>query len=411
MAAYLGVRDASVRTAAPLSPEDCVAQSMAEASPAKWHLAHASWFFEQFLLRPHLPGYRVYDDRYAYLFNSYYEAVGPRHARPERGLLTRPTLDEVRQYRTHVDGHVARLLEPSRWRPELRPVLDLGLHHEQQHQELMLTDIKHLLSRNPLEPAYRQDLARVVGTVRATARRKWVEFDGGLHEIGAGADVDFCFDNERPRHRVWVEPYRLASRLVTNGEYVEFVRAGGYRDARHWLSEGWDLMQRERWMNPLYWSADLDSEFTLGGRRVLQPDAPVCHVSLYEADAYARWAGARLPTEAEWELAARSQPLRGNFAESDALHPVAADGEESLAQVYGDAWEWTGSAYAPYPGYRCASGALGEYNGKFMCNQFVLRGGSCATPAGHVRATYRNFFHPWSRWQFTGVRLAQDATA
>jgi ergothioneine biosynthesis protein EgtB len=408
VAAFSRVRGATARIVAPLSPEDCVVQSMPEASPAKWHLAHTSWFFEQFLLEPHLPGYRVFDGGHAYLFNSYYEAVGPRHARPERGMLTRPALHDVLRYRDHVDEHVARLLESSHRNVELRRIVALGLHHEQQHQELMLTDLKHLFSRSPLEPRYRADLAEDADAGRLTRPFDWVDFAGGLHEIGAAPQVDFCFDNERPRHRVWIEPYRLASRLVTNGEYLEFVREGGYRDARHWLSDGWDVVQRERWTHPLYWSTDLDSEFTLGGRRALQPDAPVCHISLYEADAFARWAAARLPTEAEWELAATSQPPHGMYAEADVLHPVRASGDESLAQMYGDTWEWTQSAHAPYPGYRCAAGALGEYNGKFMCNQFVLRGGSCATPAGHVRSTYRNFFHPGARWQFTGLRLARD---
>lgn len=408
VADYSRVRQASSRIVAPLSPEDCVVQSMADVSPAKWHLAHTSWFFEQFLLQPNLPGYRVFHERFAYLFNSYYEAVGPRHARPERGLLTRPVLAEVMRYRTHVDEHMARLLEQSSWRPDLQPLVQLGLHHEQQHQELMLTDIKHVLSRNPLEPCYRDDLAAPAGQDCEATRRQWLELDGGLREIGARGGGDFCFDNELPRHRGWVEPYQLASRLVTNGEYLEFIRAGGYEDPRHWLADGWASVQREGWRHPLYWSGGLDSEFTLSGRRDLRREAPVCHVSLYEADAFARWAGARLPTEAEWELATAGLPSSGNLADSDVLHPLRARGDTAPDQMFGDVWEWTSSAYAPYPGYRAAAGAIGEYNGKFMSNQMVLRGGSCATPAGHVRPTYRNYFYPWSRWQFMGLRIARD---
>ena len=411
VAGYSSVRRASLLIVAPLSPEDCVVQSMADASPAKWHLAHTSWFFEQFLLQPHLPGYRVFHDRFAYLFNSYYEAVGPRHARAERGLLTRPALAEVMRYRAHVDEHMTRLLDPSHWRPDLQPLVQLGLCHEQQHQELMLTDIKHVLFRNPLEPCYRGDLAAPAAHDRAATQCQWLDLDGGLREIGACENGDFCFDNEMPRHRVWVEPFQLASRLVTNGEYLEFIRAGGYEDPRHWLSDGWELAQREGWQHPLYWSGSLDSEFTLGGRRDLQPETPVCHVSLYEADAFARWVGARLPTEAEWELTAVGLPLCGNLADSDVLHPLPARDDTAPAQMFGDVWEWTSSAYAPYPGYRAAAGAIGEYNGKFMCNQIVLRGGSCATPAGHVRPTYRNFFYPRSRWQFMGLRLARDGNA
>lgn len=386
-------------------------QSMADVSPTKWHLAHTSWFFEQFLLRPHLPGYRVFHERFAYLFNSYYEAVGSRHARAERGLLTRPALDEVMRYRTHVDEHMVRLLEPSYSRPDLQPLIQLGIHHEQQHQELMLSDIKHVLSRNPLEPCYREDLVAPAGRDHTATCSRWLKLEGGLREIGASGGTGFCFDNEMPRHRVWVEPFQLASRPVTNGEYLEFIRARGYSDPRHWLSDGWATAQREGWQRPLYWSGSLDSEFTLGGRRDLHPDAPVCHVSLYEADAFARWAGARLPTEAEWELAAAGLPVAGNLADSDLLHPSPARGDTAPSQMFGDVWEWTSSAYAPYPGFHAEAGAIGEYNGKFMCNQLVLRGGSCATPACHVRPTYRNFFYPLSRWQFMGLRLARDGNA
>ncbi len=402
------VRRASLRIVEPVTPEDCVVQSMADVSPAKWHLAHTSWFFEHFLLQPHLPGYRVFHERFGYLFNSYYDAVGPRHARPDRGLLTRPTLDDVLRFRAHVDEHMARLLEPGRTPPEVQPLVRLGLHHEQQHQELMLTDLKHVLSRNPLEPCYRDDLKQAPHEDAAPSPCRWLKFAGGLTEIGAEEGVEFCFDNETPRHRVWLQPFQLASRPVTNAEYLEFIRAGGYGEPRLWLSDGWAAVQQEGWQHPLYWSSSLESEFTLGGRRPLCANAPVCHVSLYEADAFARWAGARLPTEAEWELAAAGAPPAGNLAGSDALHPLPAGSATEPAQMFGDVWEWTASSYAPYPGFRVAAGAIGEYNGKFMCNQVVLRGGSCATPEGHVRATYRNFFYPQSRWQFTGLRLARD---
>jgi ergothioneine biosynthesis protein EgtB len=410
-AAYARVRAASVELIAPLSPEDCQVQSMPEASPAKWHLAHTTWFFEQFVLQPWCAGYPVFDERFAYLFNSYYEAVGPRHPRPARGLLTRPTLAEVLRYRSHVDEHMAQFLARAELTPTQLERLRLGLNHEQQHQELLLTDVKHALSRNPLEPAYR-DARGAHGIEDAPSELRWLSQRDGLVEIGAAPDVEFCFDNELPRHRAWLQPYTLASRPVTNAEYLDFIRDGGYEDPRLWLSDGWDTVQREGWRHPLYWSPGLDSEFTLEGRRELRPAEPVCHVSLYEADAYARWAGARLPTEAEWENAAAGLPPQGHFADAAGrLHPRSTRGQAGLAQMFGDVWEWTSSAYLPYPGYRSAEGALGEYNGKFMCNQTVLRGGSCATPPGHVRASYRNFFQPWSRWQFSGLRLARDEAA
>ena len=405
---YRQVREASHLIVAPLSAEDCVVQSMPDASPAKWHLAHTSWFFEQFLLRAHQPGYRVYDVRFEYLFNSYYDNVGPRHARPERGLLTRPDLAEVMRYRAHVDEHVQCLLDDV---STPTAILDLGLNHEQQHQELMLTDIKHVLSRNPLEPAYRRDCPDGRRGSSLVPPLEWRSFDGGLREIGALAENGFCFDNETPRHHVWLDAFELAKRPVTNDEYRQFVRDGGYDEPRIWLSDGWATAQGEGWRRPLYWSEGLDTEFTLRGRRELDPAAPVCHVSYYEADAFARWAGARLPTEAEWELAAQDRPASGHFADADALHPRPnLEGDsDAPAQLFGDVWEWTASPYSAYPGFRPAAGALGEYNGKFMCNQLVLRGGSCATPAGHVRASYRNFFHPHARWQFSGLRLARDA--
>jgi ergothioneine biosynthesis protein EgtB len=418
---YARVRAASAALCAPLGIEDQVAQSMPDASPAKWHLAHTTWFFERFLLREHVRGYAPFDGDADRLWNSYYEAVGARHPRPERGLLTRPTLGEVHAYRAHVDAAMER------WLPLVDPgspaaaTVELGLAHEQQHQELIVTDVKHLLSRNPLQPAC---LARRFVPSAGTHAMRWIGRDEGLVEIGAGAGVrddvhdvhdrpsaartpGFAFDNEGPRHRVWLEAHELASRLVTNGEYAEFVRDGGYRRPELWLSDGWATVQQQAWTRPLYWSDDLAAEFTLAGLQPLDPARPVCHLSAYEADAYARWAGARLPTEAEWEALAAEQPVRGHFADSGDLHPRAAT-SDAPAQLYGDCWEWTSSAYAPYPGFRTAAGALGEYNGKFMCNQLVLRGGSCATPSGHVRASYRNFFPPHARWQYAGVRLARD---
>jgi len=403
--AYRGVRKRSEELCAPLSPEDYVIQTTPEASPAKWHLAHTTWFFEQFVLRPHVPDYPVFDVDYEYLFNSYYDAVGERHPRPERGLLTRPPLARVIDYRVHVDEHVQRLLADE---DVPAAVLDLALNHEQQHQELMLTDVKHLFSRNPLEPVYRRDRPAVAGDADERAPPEWSHCKGGLHEIGADTGSRFCFDNETPRHRVWVDPYRLAHRPVTNGEFREFVRDGGYDQPLLWLSDGWATARREGWRRPLYWSEALDSEFTLGGRRELDPDSPVCHVSYYEADAFARWAGARLPTEAEWELAAADQTVEGSLLGSMTLHPGPARERGTLAQLFGDVWEWTASPYVPYPGFVTVEGALGEYNGKFMSNQMVLRGGSCATPAGHVRASYRNFFPPQARWQFSGLRLAAN---
>jgi len=403
---YQRVRAQSLRLAEPLTAEDCAAQSMPDASPAKWHLAHTTWFFEQFVLRPHVPGYRVVHRSYEYLFNSYYDAVGERHPRQERGLLTRPPLVEIIDYRAQVDEYMQRLLADG---DAPAAVVELGLNHEQQHQELLLTDVKHLFSRNPLEPAYRHDAGAAAGAAPGATPPGWSRYEGGLHAIGADAGSRFCFDNETPRHRVWVDPYRLAHRPVTNGEFREFVRDGGYDQPLLWLSDGWGTARREGWRRPLYWSEALDTDFTLSGRRELDPDAPVCHVSYYEADAFARWAGARLPTEAEWELAAADQPLAGNLLDTGKLHPESSGEHGMLAQLFGDVWEWTASPYAPYPGFATLEGALGEYNGKFMCNQMVLRGGSCATPGGHVRASYRNFFPPQARWQFSGLRLARPA--
>ncbi|HKT32845.1 MAG TPA: ergothioneine biosynthesis protein EgtB [Gammaproteobacteria bacterium] len=397
---YRSVRALSVDLCRTLTPEDMTVQSMPDASPAKWHLAHTTWFFEAFILLPHAPGYRPFHPQYAYLFNSYYHGVGRMFPRPERGLLSRPTAADVLGYREHVDEHMLPLLAQRSDEPEFAFLVTLGLNHEQQHQELLLTDIKHMLSLNPLKPAWRE--------LRAPPRHQAPKLEfmarpEGLFQIGH-AGKEFAFDNETPRHRVFLRAHTLANRLVTNREYREFVGAGGYAKPELWLSDGWATVQKEGWQRPLYWSAELSAEFTLGGERELDADAPVCHLSYYEADAFARWAGARLPTEAEWEAFAADQPLNGNFLDSGLFHPAS-----SASHIYGDVWQWTASAYAPYPGYRPLVGTLGEYNGKFMANQLVLRGGSCVTPADHIRASYRNFFYPQQRWQFMGLRLARDA--
>ena len=400
LAAYRKVRGDTLALAAPLSAEDCCVQSMTEASPVKWHLGHTTWFFETFILERCEPDFRPFDARFRVLFNSYYHGVGAQHPRPQRGMLTRPDLQTVRDWRADVDARMARLLETTP-PPDL---LELGLRHEQQHQELLLTDVKHLFSLNPLLPAYAD--AAAPAAQHAAPPLAWHECEGGRNEIGAAGD-SFRFDNETPRHAVWLEPYALGSRLVTNDEYLEFIADGGYATPQLWLSDGWDWVRAGARRHPCYWRRDEEgwSEFTLGGPRPLDPALPAVHVSYYEADAYARWAGARLPTEAEWECAAARVQPDGNFADGRRFHPdVAGTG---LAQLYGDAWEWTSSAYAPYPGFRVAAGAVGEYNGKFMVNQYVLRGGSCATPAGHVRASYRNFFPAAACWQFSGIRLAR----
>ncbi|HEV7445388.1 MAG TPA: ergothioneine biosynthesis protein EgtB [Steroidobacteraceae bacterium] len=398
------VRAATLALSEPLSPEDYVVQSMPDASPTKWHLAHTTWFFEEFVLQHAVPGYKFHDDQFRYLFNSYYNTVGPMHSRPHRGLLSRPTVEQVLAYRARIDERMKVLLQREDLSPEILDVITLGLNHEQQHQELLLTDLKHLFSCNPLLPAYVRESAT---PLRSSPALSFKSFDGGLIEIGHEGD-EFSFDNERPRHRTYTTAFHLANRAITNGEYLEFVRAGGYENPVHWLSDGWATVQREGWKRPIYWSASLDAEFTLTGLRGLNPHSPVCHLSYYEADAFAHWAGARLPSEAEWELAANEAPVRGNFVENRRWHPEPASSDNSLLQMFGDVWEWTQSAYAPYPGFKPAKGALGEYNGKFMVNQLVLRGGSCATPASHIRASYRNFFSPAARWQFTGLRLARD---
>jgi len=416
-ALYREVRDLTEELAAPLAPEDQQVQSMPDVSPTKWHRAHTTWFFETFVLEPDVPGYRTFDPRFCFFFNSYYEAVGRRQSRPERGLITRPGVVEVAAYRRHVDDAMRTLLEhaddATLTRIEDRVVL--GLHHEQQHQELLLMDIKHVFSRNAFDATYLEAPFR---SPVATRPLEWVDLDGGLVEIGHDGN-GFSFDNETPRHDVMLQPFRLADRLVTAGEWLEFIDDDGYRRPELWLSDGWATVQANRWDSPLYWQCDGSewSLLTLHGRRHVDPDEPVAHVSHYEADAFAHWAGKRLPTEFEWEHAARTTTTTttttGRFLPcrniTDAvLHPVTADTGAGLRQLYGDAWEWTRSAYLPYPRFVPAEGAIGEYNGKFMSNQMVLRGGACVTPDGHVRHTYRNFFPPASRWMFGGLRLAAD---
>ena len=423
---YRRIRAFTEALCEPLATEDYVVQTMEDVSPTKWHLAHVSWFFETFLLREHLPGYEPIDEAYAYLFNSYYVQAGERHCRDRRGWISRPTVEEVYRYRRWVDEHMEKLLERAAREPELlqriRPVVTIGMHHEQQHQELLLTDIKHVFSVNPLRPAY---LAEPLARGRATPRLRWHDVEGGLVEFGHRGE-GFAYDNEGPRHRAWVEPFRLADRPVTAGEYMAFMEDGGYERPELWLSAGWATVREREWTEPFYWE-ERDGRwwhYTLGGMRPVDEHEPASHLSYFEADAYARWAGARLPTEEEWETAARALPVLGNLAESGRFHPVPLgvrpegdaetggepDGSDPpLRRMYGDVWEWTRSQYSPYPGYEPPEGALGEYNGKFMCNQFVLRGGSCATSETHIRPTYRNFFPPDATWQFTGLRLARDA--
>jgi len=410
LANYRRVRAFSEQLCEPLAAEDYVLQTAVEASPPRWHLAHVSWFFETFLLRPFRAGYQVFHPRFEYLFNSYYEQTGTGFwPRPERGLLSRPTVAEIYDYRSHVDTAMAALIgecAEALW-PQVVQRLHIGLNHEQQHQELLVTDIKQNFAYNPLRPAYRPDLP--AAPLADPAPLRWSPFEGGLFEIGA-AQQGFAYDNERPRHRVFVEAFALADRPVTNGEWLEFIADGGYANPALWLSDGWTAVQQGGWRAPLYWEGqNRDWELmTLAGVRPLNPAEPVSHISYYEADAFATWAGKRLPTEAEWELAAAAQPVTGNLVDTAWLHPRPAPQVDGIRQLFGDVWEWTGSAYLPYPGYRPPAGALGEYNGKFMCNQMVLRGGSCATASDHIRASYRNFFYPHERWQFNGLRLAED---
>ncbi|NQV84019.1 MAG: ergothioneine biosynthesis protein EgtB [Rhodospirillales bacterium] len=421
------IRASSLELTAPLTAEDQCIQSMADTSPTKWHLAHTSWAFETFVLKPFNPGYEEFHPKYNFLFNSYYESVGPRHQRPKRGLLSRPPLEDVHAYRQHVENATEALfsgIDEAAW-GEIRPFMELANNHEQQHQELMLTDIKHVFSCNPLHPPYKPQKPAAVGVgpdAGGSAQASWIEFPEGLVEIGHDFDASpgFAYDNEGPRHKVWLNGFRIASRPVSNAEYLKFIIEGGYRRPEFWLSDGWAACQSNGWHAPLYWQQGGDHQedaaswrvMTLRGLRRLDLGAPVCHVSLFEADAFAKWAGRRLPLEVEWERMASVCPVTGNFADSGNFHPHRADeGTEPAGyatQVFGDVWEWTSSAYAPYPGYRAAAGAMGEYNGKFMSGQMVLRGGSAVTPEGHVRPTYRNFFYPPDRWQFSGIRLAED---
>jgi ergothioneine biosynthesis protein EgtB len=405
---YASVRQSSRRLCESLSDADATVQSMPDASPAKWHLAHTTWFFETMVLRPYLPGYRVFDDSFNFLFNSYYETIGARHPRPKRGMITRPSLEVISAYRAHVDAGVEKLLErmPS---ADVAELLELGCHHEQQHQELLLTDILHLFSQNPTRPVYK-DAAPSRAEANNSGPPAYKPIVGGVVKIGHDGE-GFAFDCEGPRHRVYLESFQLADRLVTNQEWLEFISDGGYLDPRLWLSEGWAKVRAEGWSMPLYWEKR-DDEFrtmTLRGAQMVELAAPVVHVSYFEADAFATWAGRRLPTEAEWEHAAHALSQEGNFADSGHLQPrpTASSGDD-LRQMFGDVWEWTRSSFSPYPRFRAVEGAVGEYNGKFMSGQFVLRGGSCVTPPGHIRPSYRNFFPPDARWQFSGLRLAED---
>ena len=409
LADFQAVRRQTETLAEPLEPEDFVVQSMPDASPVKWHLAHTSWFFETFVLSSVLPGYQPRYPQYNFLFNSYYNAIGERIARDRRGLLSRPTIGEVRRYRREIDSRMEDWLGSADDRAigAISSTLILGMHHEQQHQELILTDLKHAFASNPLRPIYRERDPDEFGT--ATPIR-WTSYGAGVRQVGHQGD-GFAFDNETPRHSEFVESFELASRPSTNAEYVAFLEAGGYDRPEHWLSDGWAARKARGWMSPLYWerAGDRWMTMTLAGMTEVRPDEPVTHVSFYEADAFARWSNARLATEAEWEVASSTRAIEGNFLEAGRYHPSPSTAvEDGLSQMYGDVWEWTRSPYSPYPGYRAAAGALGEYNGKFMCNQMVLRGGSCATPRSHIRATYRNFFGPEARWQFSGIRLARD---
>ncbi|MBX9588235.1 MAG: ergothioneine biosynthesis protein EgtB [Hyphomonadaceae bacterium] len=405
----LDTRHLSHELAAPLSAEDMTVQAMEDASPTKWHLAHVTWFFETFILAKHLTAYRPFDTSFNYCFNSYYESQGPRQPRTKRGVLTRPSSERVMAYRAHVDAALAKLVADGvDTDSDLARLIEIGINHEQQHQELLLTDILALFAANPLRPAYRPHRPR---TAEEPAAPGWIDYPGGIHQVGHDGG-GFAWDNEAPRHDVLIHPFRLADRLVTNGEWLEFMGDDGYRAASLWLADGWTTVNREGWESPLYWE-QRDGQWLAMSLEGLQPvdrAAPVTHVSYYEADAFARWAGRRLPTEFEWEIAAQNLPVVGNSLATRALRPLPAEAASpgKPRQMFGDVWEWTQSAYLPYPGYHTPAGALGEYNGKFMVSQQVLRGGSCATPPGHSRATYRNFFYPHQRWQFMGLRLASE---
>lgn len=405
---FASIRRQSLTLCEPLTPEDMMVQSTPEASPAKWHLAHTTWFFETFILREFLSSYTPFHPDFLWLFNSYYNGISAQPEKQLRATFSRPSLTQILDYRHHVESAMQSLIEHG-LPPEAEIRLTLGLHHEQQHQELLLTDAKHAFFTNPLQPAYHP------GSIASPAPAPplhWREIPGGIHEIGYSGD-GFSFDNELPRHNVYLEPFRLASRPVTCAEYLEFIQDGGYHRSELWLSDGWTTVTTQHWKAPLYWQLNDTGEwivFTLRGPVPLSDllSTPVCHISLYESDAYARWRGMRLPTECEWEVTASAAPITGNLVESNRLHPAPAPASTQPAQLYGDVWEWTASAYLGYPGFKPAPGAIGEYNGKFMSGQMVLRGGSCVTPASHIRATYRNFFHPATRWQFSGLRLAQN---
>lgn len=408
---YRKTRELSRELASPLSTEDYVVQSMPDVSPTKWHLAHTSWFFEEFVLSKVYPRYRSLHPQYSFLFNSYYVQAGERHCRPKRGLISRPTVTEVYSYRSYVDDAVRSLFKDLKNEKffKIAPVIQTGINHEQQHQELILTDIKHVFSQNPLHPVYKKPRRPLRNT--AKVRQFWMDIRGGIYEIGNNGR-DFGYDNEFPRHKMYIEPFSISSKLITNAEYIKFINDGAYLRPELWLSDGWNAVQENGWNAPLYWEKADNKwySFTLHGFTRIDPDEPVSHISFYEAEAYSRWAGARLPSEFEWEVASEGLKVKGNFVEDKNFHPMPLKSKnKELEQMYGDLWEWTRSPYSPYPGYQAPPGALGEYNGKFMCNQMVLRGGSCATSRSHIRNCYRNFFPPDSRWQFTGIRLAKDA--
>lgn len=408
---YLDVREFTHLLCEPLEIEDYGIQSMPDVSPTRWHLAHTAWFFETFLLKPELPDYKTPNELYNYLFNSYYNAVGKQYPRANRGHISRPTVADTYSYREHVDQEMIRLFESldEQKLTELSPIVLLGLNHEQQHQELMLTDIKHVLFQNPLYPAY--STPRALAPSNKVMPLSWTAFPGGRYEHGFAGD-QFAFDNETPKHEILLQPFELANRLVTNADFLEFVKDGAYQTPALWLSDGWSIIHKENWQSPLYWVMRDEEwfEFTLSGLRALDMNAPVTHLSYYESDAFANWSMARLPSEFEWELSAQDQSIVGNFVESRHFHPRGTEntGPGRIVQMYGDVWEWTRSPYIPYPGFKAATGAIGEYNGKFMSSQMVLKGGSCVSSQDHIRATYRNFFYPHSRWQFMGLRLARD---
>jgi ergothioneine biosynthesis protein EgtB len=407
---FARTRQRTTGLVAHLPPEDLVVQSMEDASPGKWHLAHTSWFFEEFILRRFEANHRAHDERFLFLFNSYYAQAGLRYSRAHRGLVTRPTVEEVHGYRRRVDDAILALLEAAHddQRHAIETLVELGCHHEMQHQELMLTDLLHAYSFNPLMPAYKAPAPLPIP--KTTHELGWVGFDGGIVEVGHSGD-GFSFDNEQPRHRELLTPFRLGTRAVTNREWIEFIEDRGYQTEPLWLSDGWARLRAEAWQAPLYWWKETDGSWwslTLRGPQPVSLDAPVCHVSYYEADAFAQWAGKRLPSEAEWEVAAAGQEIEGNLLDTDLLRPRPAKPHAGLTQIFGDVWEWTRSPYVAYPGFQAPRGAIGEYNGKFMCNQMVLRGGACTTPNEQMRASYRNFFYPHMRWQVTGLRLAED---